>query len=96
MKKIRIIRGGLFNSQGQQVPVGTVMEVSDTFNGWQGKWELVAETKGKTLEPATQPEANDGLDALRDEYERVIGEKPHGRMKEETLKARIDEAKGEE
>ena len=106
MKTIRITRTGVFRSGTDMIPIGTELEVPDDFASWPGKWELVSETAGKSFEvatPAIDHEAGnvpidevdehaDDLHALREEYERVTGEKPHGRMKAETLRARIEEA----
>ena len=94
--RIRITRKGIYNQDGP-VPVGTELDVADDFDKWQGKWVMVAESAGKSFEVATpakqpEPEEDTELDQLRDEYERVTGEKPHGRMKAETLKQRIEEA----
>ena len=97
MKTIRITKAGVFRSGADMIPIGTELEVPDDFASWPGKWDLVSETASKSFEVATpakqpEPEEDTELDELREEYERVTGEKPHGRMKAETLRARIEEA----
>lgn len=49
-------------------------------------------TPDHALEAADELELSD----LRSEYERIFGEKPHGRMKAETLRAKIEEEVGDE
>jgi len=106
MKTIRITRHGVFRSGTDMVPIGTLIDVPDDFDGWPGKWVLVSESKGKTLQPATPDHTpgnvpldevdehaeSDDLHDLRAEFERIFGEKPHGRMKADTIRARISEA----
>lgn len=93
MKRIRIIRRGVFRSGTDMIPVGTELDVPDDFNGWNGKWELVSQTQGKTLEPATpDPEPQEDDSELRDEYEHIIGKRPGPRMKAETMRNHIAEA----
>ena len=93
--RIRITKSGIYRDGVTMIPVGTELDVPDDFKGWANKWVRVDSPKA-TLEVATpakqpEPEEDTELDQLRDEYERVTGEKPHGRMKAETLKQRIEE-----
>ena len=104
-KRIRITRRGIFRSGTDMIPVGTEMDVPDDFSGWNGKWELVAEGKGKTMEVATpEPDHQAGNVTLEDasaesedydlraEYEQVVGRRPGPRMKPETMRRHIAEA----
>ena len=93
---IEITRRGVYRSAGEMIPVGTQVEVPDNFTGWANKYRVVSSGAGKTLEVATpEPQIDDSeLDALRAEYERVTGEKPHGRKKLETLREEIEAARG--
>ena len=52
-KRIRIIHPGVFNNQGERVPVGSEHNVPIGFKGWQGKYVEVSNGHGKTLEVAT-------------------------------------------
>ena len=91
--RIRITRKGIYNHSGP-VPIGTELDVPDDFSAWANKWARV-DSPSATLEVATpvpEPEVDEDLEAARNEYERVFGEKPHGRMKAETIRARIEEA----
>lgn len=99
---IEITRRGVYRGTGEMVPVGTQVEVPDGFTGWANKYRVVSSGAGKTLEVATPDHmfeevdemlAQDKLDALRAEYERVTGEKPHGRKKADTLREEIEEAR---
>lgn len=95
---IEITRRGVYRSAGEMIPVGTQLEVPDDFKGWANKYRVVSSEQGKTLEVATPgpvPQQDDSeLDALRAEYERITGEKPHGRKKADTLREEIEAARG--
>ena len=104
--RIRITNKGIYNHNGP-VPIGTELDVSDDFKGWQGKWIRV-DSPNATLEVATpekeyepdrnveppKPEVSEDLELLhlRNEYERTYGERPHARMKAETIRRKIEEA----
>ncbi len=47
-----------------------------------------AEAARKSPPPPSKPEP---VETLAEAYERVIGKKPHGRMKEETMRERLKE-----
>ena len=103
--RIRITKSGIFRNGTDMIPVGTELDVPDDFSAWANKWTRV-DSPSATLEVATpaavpgnaplgevdEPEVDEELEAARNEYERVFGEKPHGRMKAETIRARIAEA----
>lgn len=97
---IEITRRGVYRGNGEMLPIGKQVEVPDGFTGWANKYRVVSSGKGKTLEVATPapepaPQQEDTeLDALRTEYERVTGEKPHGRKKADTLREEIEAARG--
>ena len=91
--RIRITRKGIYNQNGP-VPIGTELDVSDDFTGWANKWTRV-DSPNATLEVATpepEPEEDTDLEAARNEYERTYGERPHARMKAETIRRKIEEA----
>ena len=59
---------------------------------------MVSETAGKSFEVATpakqaepEPEEDADLEEARAEYEQAFGERPHPRMKADTIRARIEE-----
>ena len=90
--RIMITRGGIFRNGTDMVPVGTQLDLPDDFESWGGKWVPVEEPKGKTLEVASPKHDEDAeLDALRTEFEKQFGDRPHGRMKAETIRARLAE-----
>ena len=103
---IKITHSGVFRSDGSAVPVGTQVEVSDNFNAWRGKYEVVSESAGKTLEVATPDHtagnvAMQGVDTVDDDREQAVaayrdafGEEPHGRMKTETIWRKVEERQG--
>lgn len=93
---IRITRPGIYRNGTTQIPVGTELEVPDDFTGWANKYRVISTTAGKTLEvaaPASEPEPDHDaeLEEIRAAYERQFGEKPHPRMKLETIRARLSE-----
>ncbi len=75
---------------------------------WEDRgYEVVGKPETPEVEtdskPAPEPEAKPkpgpepgSLQALRDEFEEVVGRKPHPATKPETLREQIDEAKGQE
>lgn len=102
---IEITRRGVYRSTGDMVQVGEQVEVPDGFTGWANKYRVISQGKGKSFEVATPTveERPDGshpgekiggfkdsdLDQLRAEYEDRFGEKPHGRMKADTLREKL-------
>lgn len=99
---IRITRPGIYRNGTTQIPVGSELEVPDDFTGWANKWVRVDSPKA-TLEvaspaPAEEPDSEEWLEmdeelqAARNEYRRVFGEKPHARMKAETIRRKLSEA----
>ncbi|WP_366940925.1 hypothetical protein, partial [uncultured Halomonas sp.] len=89
---IRITRPGIYRNGTTQIPVGTELEVPDDFRGWQNKWVRVDSPRA-TLEvaspaPAEEPDAE--LEEARAEYEAAFGEKPHARMKAETIRRKLE------
>ena len=95
---IRITRPGIYRNGTTQIPVGTELEVPDDFRGWANKWIRVDSPKS-TLEvaspaPAEEPDAE--LEEARAEYEAAFGEKPHARMKAETIRRKLEEAQDDE
>lgn len=60
--KIRITSGGIHDSTGKEVAVGTELTVKDEPKGWKGRYVVVSgDGKGKTA--LTNPEKSD-LDEL--------------------------------
>lgn len=98
MKTIQITRPGVFRNGKDMIPVGEQLTVPDDFKGWNGKWIGVGNDKEKTLEVATPAPSQEDTDlgAVRAEYERVTGEKPHGRKKVDTLREEIEAVRGGE
>lgn len=104
--RIMITRGGIFRNGTDMVPVGTELDVPDDFEKWGGKWERVEQPRQGTLEVATpakadepdktveppKPEVSEDLELLylRAEFEKRFGEKPHPRMKAETIRSRLN------
>jgi len=104
---IRITKAGIFRNGTDMIPVGTELEVPDDFNGWANKWVRIDSPKASLEVASPEPDhtpgnvplnevdehaESDDLHDLRAEFERIFGEKPHGRMKAETLRAKIEEA----
>ncbi len=88
--RIMITKSGIYRNTNDIIPVGTELEVPDDFSKWGGKWEPVEETKGKTLEVASPAsDEDDELTTARTEYEQQFGERPHPRMKADTIRARL-------
>lgn len=102
---IRITRPGIYRNGTTQIPVGAELEVPDDFTGWANKWVRVDSPKA-TLEVASpdheagnipldevdEHAGTDELHELRAEYEAAFGEKPHARMKAETIRRKLSEA----
>lgn len=92
--RIRITRPGIYRNGTTQIPVGTEIDVPDDFTGWANKWVRVDSPKA-TLEvasPAPAEETDTDLEEARAEYEATFGEKPHARMKAETIRRKLAEA----
>ena len=95
--RIRITNKGIYNHNGP-VPIGTELDVSDDFKGWQGKWIRV-DSPHAALEVATpepEPEVDEELEAARNEYERTFGHAPHHKMKAETIRRKLEEVNGDD
>lgn len=91
--RIEITERGIYDQDGNQVPVGKQLDVPDDFHQWANKYRVLSDTQTKTLEPAT-PSDEDDLEAARAEYERQFGERPHARMKADTIRARLADSEG--
>ena len=104
--RIRITKPGIYRNGTDMIPVGTELDVPDGFQGWANKYEVVSsadklevatptiESRPDDSDPGEQVGGfeSDDLNDLREQYERITGERPHGRMKADTLRARIQEA----
>lgn len=51
--RIRITAGGIYDGKGQEVPVGTELDVKAEPKGWAGRYDVIGDKKGKT--PVTNP-----------------------------------------
>lgn len=102
--RIEITHSGIYNQNGKPVAVGTQLDVPDDFTQWANKYRVVSDTQTNSLEPATPVtyrevdedaevavEENDDLESARAEYEAHFGERPHARMKADTIRARLSE-----
>lgn len=90
--RIRITKSGIYNQDGP-VPIGTELDVPDDFKGWANKYEVVS--RADKLEVASPAEPDTDLEDARAEYEATFGEKPHARMKAETIRRKLGEASNE-
>lgn len=99
--KVEVTQKGVFMATGkpgspeQHVEKGAVLDFpgAKTIPGFLvGKCKVVdAEDDGKTLIAGSAAE----LEALRAEYEKVLGKKAHPDMKPENIQAAIEKAKGQ-
>jgi hypothetical protein len=62
--RIRIIAGGIYDGEGQEVAVGTELTVTEEPQGWDGRYEVIGDTKGKAA--VTNPAKPDPLDHDKD------------------------------
>lgn len=46
--RIRITGGGIYDGNGEEVPVGKEFEVKDEPKGWDGRYVVLSDGKGKT------------------------------------------------
>lgn len=92
--RIRITKAGIYRDGVTMIPVGTELDVPDDFKGWANKYEVVSRAdKLEVATPAKQPEPEEDtdLEEARAEYEQAFGERPHPRMKADTIRSRIEE-----
>lgn len=45
--RIQITAGGIFGTDGKEIPIGTEFNVKDEPTGWAGRYTVLAESKGK-------------------------------------------------
>lgn len=98
--KIQITGGGIFNSAGEEIPVGTELDVKSEPAGWAGRYTVLkAATEGKVAvkNPKAEDPERDALEALKvDEVKKIAddekvdlqGASAKGDMIEHILKAR--------
>lgn len=55
--KIEIIAPGIYNSNGEEIEVGTELTVKEEPTAWAGRYRIVADAKGKAA--VTNPAKDD-------------------------------------
>lgn len=65
--RVKITKGGIFNSEGAEIAVGTELTVKNEPTGWAGRYEVISggDTKGKKA--VTNPAGGDTT-ALKAEH----------------------------
>lgn len=84
---------GMFNGIMQKIPVGTIIEASETAFG--KKAVTVDGDEQKTMEVATPDDQSvedddDDRQTYIELYEEKFGKKPHGRMSTENIKVAVE------
>jgi hypothetical protein len=100
--RIQITAGGIYNSAGKEIPVGTELELKVEPKGWAGRYVVLGDTKGKTAvttektpkDPARAELEAHTVDELKkladDEKVDLKGASAKGDMIDHILKARAD------
>lgn len=106
--RIQITAGGVYNSAGQEIPVGEVLTVNKEPKGWAGRYTVLKDAEGKTAatgkgggKPPEDPQRAEleklDVDTLAklaaDEKIDLKGASAKGDMIAHILKAREDKAK---
>jgi hypothetical protein len=110
--RIKITRKGCFNSQGQRIPVGTVLTLDREPKGWVNKYLLLGDDtpqedqtletgQGENEDPVATQEptdtgAYDPLEPLRQKYRDLTGNEPDKRWGYPKLTSEIAELEEEE
>ena len=101
--RLQVTEKGVHGKDGEQIPVGSIVEFDSIPGFLVNKWVVVPESKNaeeRTLEVATpenvteETESEEDEEArLRDEYYAMTGEYIGGRASLETVRKRHAEAK---
>jgi hypothetical protein len=87
MVKIEITRKGVFDQNGERIPVGTVLEFSKEPVGWKNKYRVIGEAAAE-VQVATP--ADEELEAARSLYEEIAGKKADKRWNADRISAELE------
>ncbi|WP_420478240.1 hypothetical protein [Brevundimonas sp. FT23028] len=57
--RIKITGSGIFNSEGQEIEVGTELDVKNEPTGWAGRYEIISGGNTKGKKGVTNPKDGD-------------------------------------
>ena len=56
--RIQTTAGGIYGLNGDEIPVGTEFDVQEEPKGWEGRYTVLSESKGKTAVTNPKPPAD--------------------------------------